>query len=60
MPYRTKTVTKTRREPRQKFIPGVGYETYWEDVPYTTTEQVWEPDTSSSSSSDYSSGGGCE
>jgi hypothetical protein len=60
MPYKSKTVTKKRTEYRTRTIPGVGIETYAVEVPYTTTEQVWEPDTSSSSSSDYSSGGGYE
>lgn len=63
MGYENKKVVKIRREQRtRKVLGGEGYvtETYWADVPYETTETVWVPDTSSSSSSydSGSSGGG--
>jgi hypothetical protein len=50
--YKNKTVTKKRTEYRTRTIPGVGIETYSVEVPYTTVEPVWEPDTSSSTSYD--------
>lgn len=66
MGYKNKTVTKTRQVQKQRQIPnGSGGFTmipYWDTETYTTTESVWEDDTSSSSyssydSSSYSSGG---
>lgn len=63
MGYKNKSVQKTRNVQKQRQVPngagGFTYEPYWDTETYTTTESVWEPDTSSSSS-DYSSGGGYE
>lgn len=65
MGYKNKTVNKTRQVQKHRQIPngsgGFTMVPYWDTETYTTTESVWEPDTSSSSSSsDYSSGGGYE
>lgn len=56
MPYRSKTVTKKRTEYRTRTIPDVGIETYSVEVPYTTTEQVWEPDPTPTSNDGYTGG----
>lgn len=59
MGYRTRNVQKSRRVQKQRQVPngsgGFTIEPYWDTETYTTTEQYYVPDTSSSSSYDSGS-----